>query len=115
MNNPKMSLLDIIDNVIKASCDLSTMEKSQCLRYYTKRHILAFIQEDIIEQIIIGLQKYSLKAATNINIVADEEGCPPERLIPVQYADMILDEILQLIKIDLENYADDKNMKGNLE
>lgn len=115
MSNPKMSLLDIIDNIITGSCDLSTLQKSQCLRYNTKRHILALIQEDIVEQIIISLQKYSVKAATNINIVADEEGCPVERLIPVQYADMILDEILQLIKIDIENYADDKNVKGNLE
>lgn len=110
-----MSFLELIGFTIKGSQDLSLLDQLYGLKYETKRRIVAEIQKDIVEQIINGLHKYSLLAVTNINAEAREQGCSVEYLIPAQYGDMVLNEIEQLIKIDLERNATDKTTKGNLE
>lgn len=115
MSKEKMSFLELIGFTIKGSQDLSLLDQLYGLKYETKRRIVAEIQKDIVEQIINGLHKYSLLAVTNINAEAREQGCPIENLIPAQYGDMLLNEIEQLIKIDLERNATDKTVKGNLE
>lgn len=114
MSKEKMSFLELIGFTIKGSQDLSLLDQLYGLKYETKRRIVAEIQKDIVEQIINGLHKYSLLAVTNINAEAREQGCPVEHLIPAQYGDMVLNEIGQLIKIDLERNATDKTVKGNL-
>lgn len=115
MSKEKMSFLELIGFTIKGSQDLSLLDQLYGLKYETKRRIVAEIQKDITEQIFTALSKYSVLAVTNINIEAREQGVPMEQLIPVQYGDMFLHEIEQLIKIDLENNAADKTKKGNLE
>lgn len=115
MGREKMSFLELIGFTIKGSQDLSLLDQLYGLKYETKRRIVAEIQKDIVEQIINGLHKYSLLAVTNINTEAREQGCPVENLMPAQYGDMVLNEIEQLIKIDLERNATDKTVKGNLE